>query len=101
MQSLAGVESVSISTVTVAGHASCARNAARWAVAATLLFVIRAAAFGPGVTPSLGALIGIDNSEALGPIPSSRIDLIDIALLAAIATAMTMTLVSWLRRPRS
>lgn len=92
---------MSISTVTDAGHVSCARKAARWAVAATLLFAMRAAAFGPGVTPSLGTLLGHDNSEALGPIPSSRIDLIDLALLAAIAAAMTMALVSLLRRPRS
>ncbi len=92
---------MSISTATDAGHASCARKAALWAIAAAFLFATRTATFGPGVTPSLGALFGLDNSEALGPIPSSRIDLIDLALLAAIAAALTMTIVNWLRRPRA
>jgi len=91
---------VSTSTLTGASHSHHVRKAARWVLAASVFFALRVAIFGLGVTPSLVALFGLDSAEALGPIPSSRIDLLDLALLVAIAAATTMALVNWLRQAR-
>lgn len=64
--------------------------AVRWASIAAACLAIRAIVFGVAVTPSLTALLGIDDSEAFGRAASHTVRLEDPLLLLAGLSALAI-----------
>jgi hypothetical protein len=68
------------------------RVPAMWAGLAVAMFAARSWLYGPGMTASLAALLGLDLADAFGPIGSGRVDLLDPILLGCSLLASAMAL---------